>query len=144
MKVLTVIQPFAWLIIRPDLPSRRAVADALAAHRYPRIKNIENRQWRTTHRGELAIHAGQKFDDAGAAFVRRMFPEIPLPHASQCIRGGIIGVALLVDCVTRSQSPWFNGPYGFVLEDPRPCSFVPMRGRLGLFDVDDGLIQCIR
>jgi len=52
-------------------------------------------------------------------------------------RGGIIGSVNLVDCVGRDKtdSPWFQGAYGFVLRDPKPLDFLPFKGRLGFFDV---------
>ena len=55
--------------------------------------------------------------------------DCPLP------RGGIIGSVNLAACLYRSPSPWFQGPYGFVLLDPKPLPFVPLSGRLGFFDV---------
>ena len=50
-------------------------------------------------------------------------------------RGGIIGSVNLADCVYQSDSPWFQGPYGFVLSDPKPLPFIPFKGQLGFFDV---------
>jgi hypothetical protein len=50
-------------------------------------------------------------------------------------RGGIVGVARLVDCVTQSDSPWFVGPYGFVLDRAQPVPFALFGGRLGFFEV---------
>ena len=38
--------------------------------------------------------------------------------------------------VTASRSPWFYGPYGFVLRAVRPITPLPYRGQLGLFRVD--------
>ena len=55
--------------------------------------------------------------------------DCPLP------RGGIIGSVNLADCVYQSDSPWFQGPYGFVLRDPKPLPFIPFKGQLGFFDV---------
>lgn len=52
-----------------------------------------------------------------------------------------MGVVDVVDCISESSSLWFFGPYGFVLANPRPVEFVPMKGRLGLFDIDDNLIK---
>jgi hypothetical protein len=49
--------------------------------------------------------------------------------------GGIIGVAQLVDVVTKSSSSWFVGPYGLILEDPQPLPFFPYPGKPWLFDV---------
>lgn len=48
-------------------------------------------------------------------------------------RGGIIGVAEIVDCVEASDSPWFFGRYGFVLRNARPVDFIPVKGALGFF-----------
>ncbi len=50
--------------------------------------------------------------------------------------GGIIGVALLTDCVDHHPSPWFSGPYGFVLESARVIPFVPCKGALSLWEAD--------
>lgn len=47
--------------------------------------------------------------------------------------------ANLVDCVTKSDSPWFFGPYGFVLEDVSPLPFVRMKGELGIFEVSENV-----
>ena len=49
--------------------------------------------------------------------------------------GGIIGEVDIVDCVTESQSIWFEGRYGFILSNPvlykQP---IPCRGQLGFFE----------
>ena len=50
------------------------------------------------------------------------------------LRGGIIGSVELVDVVEQSASPWFFGPVGFVLRNPKPCKFIPMKGQLGFFN----------
>lgn len=47
MRALTIRQPWAWAIA--------------AGH-----KPIENRSWTTDHRGEVAIHAGRRWDQRGA------------------------------------------------------------------------------
>ena len=51
--------------------------------------------------------------------------------------GGIIGEMEIVDCVQHSDSRWFFGPYGFVLRDAKPVSFIPRKGSLGFFNVPD-------
>jgi hypothetical protein len=60
-----------------------------------------------------------------------------VPDVKDLLRGGIVGSADLVDCVTESDSPWFFGPYGFVLANVRPMPFLPYKGRLGFFNVDE-------
>lgn len=64
-----------------------------------------------------------------------------LPPFEQLQRGGIVGSVELVDCLDHSDSPWYMGEKGFLLRDPRPLPFVPMKGRLGFFDVPDELLQ---
>lgn len=117
-KVLSVRQPWAWLIV----------------HGY---KDIENRSWRSNYRGECFIHAPQAFDSGGYKWVRRRFPKIKMPQPSEFERGGIIGKVEIVDCVSRSSSPWFAGPFGYVVAAARPVPFVPARGRLGFFNLPD-------
>ncbi|MDR1076088.1 MAG: hypothetical protein LBL59_07310 [Xanthomonadaceae bacterium] len=58
-----------------------------------------------------------------------------LPPAKELQRGGIIGMADVVDCVDDSVSPWFEGPFGLVLRNSVPTTFTPLKGRLGLFNV---------
>lgn len=113
-------------------------------------KTHENRTWATKYRGPLAVHAAMAFDTnvpedwidfiLRCAIARGMEPAA-LPASETIARGGIIGTVDLIDCVTESDSPWFFGPYGFVLANPRPCKFVPMKGRLGLFNIDANLIE---
>lgn len=50
--------------------------------------------------------------------------------------GYIIGLADLVDIVTKSDSPWFFGPFGLVLANPRPLPRpIRCKGQLGLWPV---------
>jgi hypothetical protein len=48
--------------------------------------------------------------------------------------GTIIGEVDIVDCVTKSASPWFTGKYGFLLSIPvlydQP---IPCKGKLNFF-----------
>ena len=55
------------------------------------------------------------------------------PEFDQLQRGGIVGEAEIVDCVTQSPSPWFVGEYGFVLRNAKPLPFEPCKGALGFF-----------
>jgi hypothetical protein len=40
-----------------------------------------------------------------------------------------------VACVRRSESPWFTGPFGFVLEDAYELPFEPCAGQQGFFEI---------
>ena len=58
-----------------------------------------------------------------------------LPAPSGFPRGGCVGQVQLVDCVQEHDSPWFCGPWGWVVEDAEEMRLVPWRGEQGLFTV---------
>lgn len=105
-------------------------------------KDIENRDWRTTFRGPVLIHASKAFD--GYADERREFAaKHPESHL-----GGIVGMVEIIDCVTpqsliAERSQWFYGRFGFVLRNPVPLDFIPCKGALGFFtpDIDRSLLK---
>lgn len=121
MKALSIRQPWAWLILNAG-------------------KDIENRDWPTAIRGRILIHAskGMTKDEYrnGQDTLAEVEPLRLLPPFDALPRGGIVGTVELVDCVERSDSPWFFGQYGFVLRDPQPMPFQPLKGMLGFFRVD--------
>lgn len=125
MKALSIRQPWAWAIL-------------LAG------KDVENRSWATKFRGRVLIHAAlhlrtREFEE-DCSLIRRISGESVLSHYYMRF-GGIVGSVEIVDCVVTSASPWFFGPWGFVLRDPRPLPFVPLRGQLGFFDVSDEVLR---
>ena len=126
MKALSVRQPYAWLIAQG-------------------IKDVENRAWRTSYRGPLLIHAPMRVEaHALARFAATSWASLfPSFDAEDYPTGGIIGMVTLIDIVTRYESPWFVGPYGWVVRDAQPVSFVPMRGALHLFEVNGTLLDCV-
>ena len=63
--------------------------------------------------------------------------DIQLPPPGEIERGGIVGQSTILDCVENHDSPWFFGPYGFVLDQSKPLPFRPMRGRLGFFPANE-------
>ena len=127
---LSIRQPWAWAIIRPDIEDPGA-RERLRA--YDQLKPVENRTWPTDVRGWIGIHAAQTFDPEGLEWIRDTFPAMALPEEKEFRRGGIIGRATLVDCVENYRSPWFCGPFGFVLEDAEPLPFRACRGQLRFF-----------
>jgi hypothetical protein len=111
-------------------------------------KDIENRSWRTSFRGRFLIHAGKALTaadlEAWRLFVDGTIPDDQLAWAKKISvrtlpRGGIIGVATLIDCVIESKSPWFCGEYGFVLAEVQPLPFMPCKGSLGFFNAKTSL-----
>jgi hypothetical protein len=120
MKTLSIRQPWAWLILNAG-------------------KDIENRDWPTKVRGNLLIHASKgmtqtEYRDACQFVFDRVSKKISLPQVDVLKRGGIVGMVEIVDCVSRSSSPWFVGRYGFVLKNPYPMPFRPCAGQLGFFE----------
>ena len=55
------------------------------------------------------------------------------PKEAAMPRGGVVGMARIVDCVEKMESQWFFGRYGFVLRDAFPLPLMPCRGALGFF-----------
>lgn len=89
-------------------------------------KDIENRTWRTNYRGPILIHASNT--EAEGSF------DFDIPEFLDY--GAIVGTADLVDCVTKSKSKWFHGPYGFVLKNVREIEPIECKGKLGIWEVN--------
>lgn len=121
-KALSVRQPWAWAIMFAG-------------------KDIENRSWQAINhglnvRGRIAIHAAKgmtraEYEDA-AGFMASI--GVVCPPAIDLWRGAIIGTVEVVGVVNESASPWFFGPRGLVLRDPKPSMPVPVSGALGYFN----------
>ena len=43
--------------------------------------------------------------------------------------------------VSLGRSSWFTGPVGWVLSKPKPLRFIPLKGRLGLFDAPEEIVR---
>ena len=97
-------------------------------------KDIENRDWPTRFRGPVLIHAGKGVDADDRDDI-----------SPAMWRGGIVGAAEIVDCVSESTSRWFFGAYGFVLRNPIALEFIPCKGALGFFlpDVQPSVIRAV-
>ena len=123
LKCLSVQQPWASLIIGMDHDLD-----------LPRVKDVENRTWPTSHRGELLIHASKTPDRES---MRHLFPTSTAPFWVEWPYGMILGVVELVDVITDSDSPWaLEGQWHWILENPRRFAQpIPWVGRLGLHAV---------
>lgn len=120
MKALTIRQPFAWLVVNG-------------------FKDVENRSWATSHRGPLLIHAGKKpLSKGDKEWLARFREGTGIAVPEKLPLGGIVGVAILADCVTRHRSPWFRkrpGNFGWVFKDAKRLPFRPMPGKLKVWEV---------
>lgn len=90
-------------------------------------KDVENRDWPTKGRGWFIVHAG----------VSKSELDMEIEQEAALPRGGIVGMARIVDCVSESPSQWFFGRYGFVLRDAFPINLIQCRGQLGFFRLPD-------
>jgi len=94
-------------------------------------KDVENRDWSTRSRGWFIVHAG----------VSRSELDMGDPKEAAMPRGGVVGMARIVDCVEKMESRWFFGRYGFVLRDAFPLPLMPCRGALGFFRLTPEVCQ---
>lgn len=121
MKALSIKQPWASLIIYGG-------------------KDIENRTWGTSYRGRILILASKERNEWEFEAARHLIQEKGLAKEYDVLPwmndGGVIGSVELVDCARKSDSPWFCGPVGWVLKNPKPLVFRPVKGRLGLWDME--------
>jgi hypothetical protein len=101
IKTLTLWQPWAWLLFHG--------------------KSIENRNWATAHRGPLAIHSARSRhpEDYKLAAAIAKGQGIVLPDPKSLLYGYVLGIVDVVDCIHHSDSPWFFGQYGWVIENSR-------------------------
>lgn len=124
MKALSIRQPWAWFILCG----------------FPNWKDVENREWpapREMIGRDFQIHAPKTMTppEFGDALKMALHCGIyNLPKFEDLKRGGIVGIVRLVKCTRISESPWFTGKFGFVLEKPYPLPFVPCPGERGFFE----------
>jgi len=118
MNALSVYQPWAWAFLHG--------------------KDVENRTWRPLYRGTFYIHAARQRSAEHyaqvAVWIRRQ-TGLLVPAADEVPYGGIVAVADLVDVVTTSASPWFIGPFGWIVRNVRAVPLRPCRGRPRWFQV---------
>lgn len=133
MKALTIHAPWAWAIVHGH-------------------KRVENRTWRTSHRGPLAIHAGlsDASDGAAAALFREL--GIKPPPDWSALRGRVLGVVELIDVVDGARpllldpaetfGPWWSGPVGWVIDDVRRL-IAPLEatGAQGLWELEEAKLD---
>lgn len=118
---LSVRQPWAWAIV--------------AGH-----KRIENRTLGAIKSGNMklgpiCIHAatGLKREEFHWGHWRLHKHGVTCPRPNTLPRGAIIGVVDVVDIVDHSDSDWFGGPMGLVLDNARTINPIPAKGELGYF-----------
>ena len=126
MKVLTIKQPWATLIMQGD-------------------KKFEFRSWQTKYRGELLIHAGKSIDKVAMERLKKYIPnEIPT--------GVILGKVNLVDCIKITpevkkellkenkdiyKNAGYTEEYGWQVKDVELFDTpIEVKGHLSLWEFD--------
>ena len=133
MKAITIHPVWAWAIVHGHKP-------------------VENRTWRTRHRGPLLIHASadspaaRRSDAAARSALEAM--GVRVPPEEKIARGAIVGAVEVYDVVEMRPVGGLlppaeeiahhlaTGPFCCLLCRPlvfRPA--IPFRGQQGLFDV---------
>jgi hypothetical protein len=116
------------------------------------LKTVEVRTWPTRRRGRVFIHAAKNPDDRPEGWALLTTPEL---RALANLRGGLIGVGELIDCVEyataetfvadahrhRNAAEWFRpgGLHGFVFADVRLIPFRECAGQTFFFGVESSL-----
>ncbi len=127
MKAVSVHQPFAFAILHLG-------------------KSVENRSWRTHHRGPLLIHASKtrtSYDRVAPDFAARY--GAGLPDWDSLPTRAVVGVADVVDCIRsdqRADDKWAEKDcWCWVLANPRAFSkAIPFAGAQLFFEVPDELV----
>lgn len=149
MKALSLRQPWLWAILE-GAPSEGVVTP----------KRIENRRWNTAYRGEILLHAAKgcterEHDEALDWMLAANLISNPatVPAWRETKRGGVYGKAKIVGVIPPGDvragdlamladvDPrwWMGEQYGFLLANVEQLPFVPWKGELGLFNIDDAL-----
>lgn len=129
---LTLWRPWAWAVAR--IPEDQ------------NPKRIENRDYAPPselHVGRyFALHAGQTWSgEAEAAMQAELGLRVPPEEEHPT---GIVAVARLAGVVQASDSRWFSGPYGWVLDDVVAIEPVNCAGRKGVWVVPGHLAGEVR
>ena len=118
LRALSIRQPWAWLVVNG-------------------YKDIENRSWRTNHRGPLLIHASSTTSDftlENLATIKDKY-SVVVPEIVDI--GGIVGIVDVVDCIRTHQSKWkLRGSWGWVLKNPRRLPYRECKAVVGFFIPD--------
>lgn len=147
---LTVNQPWAFWIVRPDLPDperRRAYRRGLMKG----VVEIDSPSARHLTGHYLAIHADKSFEYVPVRWLRDRGIKAQHPPSEHVINSAIIGVAYVAAFVTNpavelpsKQRPWFTGS-GLHLESVVPIPPLAYRSVDGaLWELPVDLLEQIR
>lgn len=118
-------------------------------------KRHETRDWATSYRGQLAVHACKRFEkDVDDGLRAILEDEFGFYWAMDLPVGAIIGVVDLVSCIQmgithpaddddRKCGNWSNERYAWARDNDYTVFETPIQfiGRQGLFNVPDEIIK---
>ncbi|MGX9357006.1 hypothetical protein ACS3SW_18110 [Roseobacteraceae bacterium S113] len=116
-------QPWAWAILHGGKVIENRSLTAIRAGRMTR--------------GPVALHAasGMREEEYRWGVWRLQKHGISaVPRPEDLPRRAIVGMVDVVDIVTKSDSEWFGGKAGLVLDNPRALAPIPAPGALGYFE----------
>jgi len=126
MKALSIKQPWAWLICAG-------------------YKDIENRTFDAPRCGRIYVHTGKIMDDTGWEFIKeRLSPEMwkriwNTEFINNLPLGAIVGEVDIawVTLGGSYKSPWFVGPLGYVMKNPKLYEMhIHYKGQLEFIEVN--------
>jgi len=99
-------------------------------------KTIETRTWATNYRGKLLIVASKTFDkNYPLKNFAEIFYQVPL--------GKAVAIVNLIDCrlmkkedEEKAMCSCSSGRYAWILSDIKSTESFPVKGQLGLYDVE--------
>lgn len=113
MKALSFYQPFAWLLANSYLIE-------------------DQRHWWCSYKGPLIIHASKRIYQDIYDQVKCVFP---IPEKNLLEYGGIVAVTEMIGIEKRNNS------YFFKFENTKKVEFLNYRGKPGLFEIEDDVVQ---
>lgn len=127
MKALTVCQGWTSLIFHPDSP-----------------KDIENRTWPTSYRGDLLIHSGKS--KKSIAQSKEFCDRIGVSFPTDLVFGSILGIVELVGCRRNFQSNWaMPHHWHWVFANPRLFAEpIVCKGSLSLWTPSAEILEQIQ
>jgi hypothetical protein len=146
------------VIIRPRmaLSLRQPWAHFMLCLPPKHLKRIENREWNTSQRGDIWVHASKamtklEFYEACEFALEAGVPRDLLPSFDGLPRGGIVGRWTITDVMRprglklvgrelvehpRKGDPWHMAEcFGMIIENAHAVPFVPCNGALGFWVV---------
>lgn len=118
---LAVRQPWAWAIAQ-------------------NVKDVENRSTFAVNRGDMqprriAIYSSGSMTQREYSWAKGFMEDLDVipPPPDELTFGCIVAVTTVVDVVNDSDSPWFMGPRGLILQNSYPVEPIRATGNLGYY-----------